>query len=67
MVCVHLKQLYQLCQDQQLKLSGTDLVHVVCKQCGIQEVCPSILMDEYDATHPDAAEPKRTTTSSDKK
>ena len=54
MVCVHLKQLYQLCQEQNLRLGGSDLVHVVCKQCGLQEVCPSTLMDEYDShTHPD--------------
>lgn len=49
MVCVHLKELYQLCQDHNLRLSGSDLVHVVCKQCGLQEVCPSTLMDEYDS------------------
>ncbi len=67
MVCVHLKQLYQLCQDQQLKLSGTDLVRIVCKQCGVQDVCPSVLMDEYDATHPDEAELKRAPTPSEKK
>mgnify|MGYP007073360658 CR=1 FL=1 len=51
MVCTHLKQLYQLCQDQQLRLGGADLIRVVCKQCGKQEVCPSTLMDEYDARH----------------
>ena len=55
MVCVHLRQLYQLCQDQNLRLSGSDLIHVVCKQCGQQEVCPSTLMDEYDS-HPHPAE-----------
>lgn len=49
MTCVHLQQLYQLCLDQQLKLSGTDLIRVVCKQCDEQEVCPSMLTDEYDA------------------
>ena len=49
MVCEHLKQLYQLCQDQQLRLGGADLIRVVCMQCGEQEECPSTLMDEYDA------------------
>jgi len=49
MTCVHLQQLYKLCQDQKLKLGSSDLIHVVCHQCSEQEVCPSTLMDEYDA------------------
>ncbi len=48
MVCEHLQALYQLCEDQQLRLSGSDLVRVVCLQCDQQEVCPSVLVDEYD-------------------
>jgi hypothetical protein len=51
MTCVHLRQLYELCNHQQLRLGGADLVRIVCRQCGEQEVCPSTLMDEYDATH----------------
>lgn len=53
MPCVHLQQLYKLCQDHELKLSGTDLIRVVCTKCGVQEVCPSTMMDEYDAKHPE--------------
>lgn len=49
MTCVHLQQLYQLCQDHDLKISSGDLVRMVCKQCGEHEVCPSVLTDEYDA------------------
>lgn len=49
MACVHLRQLYQLCQQHDLKLGGSDLIHVVCHQCNEQEVCPSTLTDEYDA------------------
>ena len=49
MACVHLQQLYRLCQEHDLKLGGADLIRVVCKQCGEREVCPSTLMDEYDA------------------
>ena len=49
MTCVHLQQLYKLCQEHHLKLGGADLIHVVCNQCGQQEVCPSTLMNEYDA------------------
>jgi hypothetical protein len=49
MTCVHLQQLYKLCQDHDLKLGGSDLIRVVCKQCGEQETCPSTLTDEYDA------------------
>jgi hypothetical protein len=47
--CIHLQKLYKLCQEQDLKLGGSDLIRVVCRQCGQQEVCPSTLMDEYDA------------------
>ena len=49
MTCVHLQKLYKLCQEQDLKLGGSDLIRVVCRQCGQQEVCPSTLMDEYDS------------------
>ena len=48
MTCVHLRKLYQLCQDENLRLSGTDLIRIVCHQCGQQEVCPSTLTDESD-------------------
>jgi hypothetical protein len=51
MTCVHLRQLYRLCQDHHLKLSGSDLIRVACTQCGEQEVCPNTLTDEYDARH----------------
>jgi hypothetical protein len=49
MTCVHLQQLFRLCHEHDLKLGGSDLIRVVCNQCGEQEVCPSTLTDEYDA------------------
>jgi hypothetical protein len=49
MTCVHLRQLYRLCQEHDLKLGGTDVIRIVCQQCGEQEECPSTLTDEYDA------------------
>lgn len=49
MPCVHLQQLYRLCQEHDLKLGSSDLIRIVCNQCGEQEVCPSVLTDEYDA------------------
>lgn len=49
MTCVHLKKLYQLCQQENLKLGGSDLIHIVCEQCHEKEVCPSVLIDEYEA------------------
>lgn len=48
MVCEHLKQLYQLCLEQKIRLSGADLIHIVCHQCGKQDVCPSNLRDDRD-------------------
>jgi hypothetical protein len=50
MVCDHLRQLYQLCLDQKIRLSASDLIHVVCEQCGKQEVCPSNLVTNLDET-----------------
>jgi hypothetical protein len=54
MTCVHLRKLYELCEQNDIKLSSAELVHVVCTQCGQKEVCPSMLMDEveWDETHP---------------
>jgi hypothetical protein len=49
MSCVHLRQLIQLCEEHQLKVGGSDVIHFVCEQCGQQEVCPDMLVDEYDA------------------
>lgn len=53
MVCTHLSELYQLCEKHQLRLGGSDLIRLVCRQCELEETCPSVLMDEYDASHPD--------------
>lgn len=49
MPCIHLTQLIQLCEQSQLKLSSSDLIHIVCKQCEKQEVCPSALLDDYES------------------
>ncbi|MCA9245674.1 MAG: hypothetical protein KDA42_01135 [Planctomycetales bacterium] len=56
MTCVHLQELYQLCQENKLKLSSSDLIHVVCKQCEKEDVCPSVLVDQYQEKHPEADE-----------
>ena len=53
MTCVHLHKLYDLCVKEDLKLGGSDLIRIVCNQCGEQDVCPSMLMEEYEAQHPD--------------
>ncbi len=51
MTCKHLKQLYDYCQTHNLKLSSTDLIRIVCPQCGVEEVCPSVLSEEYESKH----------------
>jgi hypothetical protein len=49
MVCTHLRELYDLCQKNQLRFGGSDLIRIVCKQCNQEETCPSVLTDEYDS------------------
>lgn len=49
MVCTHLKELYQLCETNQLRIGSSDLVRIICRQCDKTETCPSVLMDEYDS------------------
>ena len=51
MVCQHLSELYQLCEKNQIRLGGADLIRIVCKQCNQEETCPSVLTDEYDSTY----------------
>jgi len=59
MTCIHLRKLYQLCQDEQLRIGGADLVRFVCTQCGEQEVCPSRLLDEYQPADDDEEPPQK--------
>jgi hypothetical protein len=49
MVCVHLRRLSQLCHSEKLQLSGWDLIQLVCRQCGNQEVCPSVSVAQFDS------------------
>ncbi len=56
MVCTHLSELYQLCEKHQLRLGGSDLIRLICRQCEQEETCPSVLMDEYDARLDDEIE-----------
>lgn len=48
MVCEHLRHLYQLCVDQEIRLSSSELVHFVCTQCNSHDTCPSNLMTDVD-------------------
>jgi hypothetical protein len=57
MTCVHLRKLYQLCQQENLRLGSTDLIRIVCQQCGVQDECPSLLMEEYESRVPLAPDP----------
>jgi len=56
MSCAHLKELFDMCMKQQIKIGGSDLVRIVCKQCGKEEVCPTMLLEEYEAQHPEEME-----------
>ena len=58
MTCIHLRQLYQLCETNDLKISGSDVVRIVCRQCDEVETCPAVLSDEYEAREEDSGQPK---------
>jgi len=49
-------ELIEMCEKNNLKLSSSDLIRMVCPSCGVEEECPSTLCDEYDATHQDGEE-----------
>jgi len=58
MTCKHLKELYDTCLRHNLKLSSTDLIRIMCPQCGEEEVCPSVLSDEYEGRQHGADKPE---------
>lgn len=53
MSCIHLQQLYDFCDREGVKLSSSDLIHIVCSQCNRLEVCPSTLSEHYPE-HPES-------------
>lgn len=57
MACIHLQQLYDLCREHEIKLGGSDLIHLFCEQCGKQEVCPSMLVDHHEEIPEQSAAP----------
>jgi len=50
-VCEHLRELYQLCEKNKIKLSSSDLIHILCTECNNQETCPSnmVSMEEDES------------------
>lgn len=65
MTCIHLRQLYQLCQTNDLKISSSDVVRIACRQCEEVETCPSILADEYESRESDSNQPDAQTASNE--
>jgi len=59
MPCKHLKELYEVCEQHQLKLSSMDLIRLVCPQCGVEEVCPSVLSLEYEVRRREGETPSQ--------
>jgi hypothetical protein len=57
MTCQHLKDLYAMCQAHNLRLSSSELIRIVCTQCGVEDTCPSVLFEEYDTRHQEEGEP----------
>lgn len=49
MPCEHLKQLYELCNEHELRLSSSDVIRIVCPHCQVEETCPSVHLSEYES------------------
>ena len=58
MPCEHLRKLYQVCQDHELRISSSDVVRITCQKCAEVEVCPDMLTDEYEARQQETPEPE---------
>lgn len=48
MPCTHMKKLYQLVEQYDMKLGSSDLIRIVCPHCQMEETCPDRLMGEID-------------------
>jgi predicted RNA-binding Zn-ribbon protein involved in translation (DUF1610 family) len=49
----HLKERHETCRAHNLKLSSSDRIRMVCPECGIEEVCPSVLCEQDESKHPE--------------
>ncbi len=54
-ICEHLKELFEVCEHNQIRLGSSDLIRIVCTQCQREETCPSALLTEIEQRQ--AAEP----------
>jgi hypothetical protein len=61
MPCQHQTQLYQLLEKTGVKLASSDVIRITCRQCGEIEVCPSVMLDEYEKTKVDDDEKNQNT------
>lgn len=48
MTCVHIRELYQLCLAHNMHISSSELIHIVCHECGVKEECPSTMVFSDD-------------------
>lgn len=48
MICDHLQKLFEVCEQNQIRLGSSDLIRIVCTQCQREETCPSALLTEIE-------------------
>lgn len=41
MTCMHLREIDRVCNSNGIVLGRTDLIRIVCAECGEHEVCPA--------------------------
>ncbi len=62
MPCNHIKELYQLVDQYDMKLASSDPIRILCPLCDKEETCPDRMMDELDEetdASPQAAEDEK--------
>jgi len=49
MICSTLHQLNELCIENSLQFSASDMIRLACPRCPSTEVCPAMGTDEYES------------------
>ncbi len=54
-ICEHLKKLFDVCEQNQIRLGSSELIRIVCTQCNREETCPAALLNEIEQRQDDSS------------